>query len=232
MLPNNLLILDIVTVGQTASFENLSLKEQKYWKEKSKYISEDSVEENYKKKAGVYAEFGKIVGIGMARLDFKAQAPKLHVKTILNTCENSLISDFFSLINTKFNPSSLILCAHNGKEFDYPYICRRAIINEIQLPPIFDLSGKQSWNVKHLDTMQLWKFGDYKNFTPLELLAHSLGINLKSDLIEGSKVSEYFHKEDMNSIKNYLEQQVILTSQVLLKLKNKQIISDNNINIL
>ena len=232
MLPKNLLIIDIATASQENLYSNLSETEKEFWDQKNKHISNQSPEESYTEKASMYSEFGKIIGIGMGKLDFNNGEHKLYLKTIQNENETKLIEEFFQILKTKFDLPSLFLCAHNGKEFDYPYICRRAIINNILLPSVFNLSEKKSWNIKHLDTMQMWKFGDYKSFTPLELIAHSLGIKYKEKLINGSSINELFHKKKNKEIQTYLEEQIVLSTQVLLKLKNKELIEGNHIKIL
>jgi len=123
-----------------------------------------------------------------------------------------------------------MLCAHNGKEFDFPYIARRMIINGITLPNHLDLFGKKPWEVNHLDTMELWKFGDYKNYTSLKLLANVLGIPSPKEDIDGSMVRDVFYKErDLDRIARYCELDVITTAQIFLRLRNEAILKKTEI---
>ena len=130
------------------------------------------------------------------------------------------------------NGEEKFLCAHNGKEFDFPYLCRRLIINGIPIPAILNTSGKKPWEVCHLDTLELWKFGDFKSFTSLNLLAHTLGIPTPKDDIDGSKVwSVYWNDKDLKRIVNYCQKDVITVAQILLKFQGGVLIRQENIEI-
>lgn len=139
--------------------------------------------------------------------------------------KKKILSDFNDLLNAYFNHSKAILCAHNGKEFDFPYIARRFIINELNLHPMFRLYGKKPWEIPHIDTMELWKFGDYKHYTSVALLANVLGIPTPKDDIDGSEVAEVFYKEkNLNRIKNYCEKDVFTVAQIFRKFRNESLL--------
>jgi len=134
------------------------------------------------------------------------------------------------LLNTHFYAAKYLLCAHNGKEFDFPYIARRMIIHNIPLPQKLDLFGKKPWEVPHLDTMELWKFGDFKHYTSLKLMAHVLGIPSPKEDIDGSMVRQvYYEEKNMERIVRYCEQDVIAVAQIILRLRNEALLSEDEI---
>ena len=122
------------------------------------------------------------------------------------------------------------LCGHNIKEFDIPFICRRTLINGLALPQIFQISGKKPWEISFIDTLELWKFGDFKNYTALKLLTAVFGIPTPKDDIDGSQVATVFYKEnDIERISLYCQKDVLATAQVFLKLNGLELIKSNNI---
>ena len=126
--------------------------------------------------------------------------------------------------------NKVLLCAHNGKEFDFPYLSRRMIINNVPLPPALNYTGRKPWEVPHLDTLELWKFGDFKHYTPLNLLAHILGIQSPKDDIDGSQVHKvYWEEKNLERIVNYCQKDVITVMQILLRLKNEKILTTEEV---
>jgi uncharacterized protein YprB with RNaseH-like and TPR domain len=126
----------------------------------------------------------------------------------------------------------LYLCAHNGKEFDYPYLIRRILINGLEVPSILNLSGKKPWEVNHIDTMELWKFGDYKHYTSLELLATVFGISSPKDDINGSDVGRvYWQENDLQRIVKYCQKDVVTIVNLLLRFKGKPMMGEESIQI-
>jgi predicted PolB exonuclease-like 3'-5' exonuclease len=227
----DVLFLDIETVPEVQSFDLLDPRRQSLWEKKSKQfrIDDQSADEVYGR-AGIYSEFGKIICISVGRIR-GINPSTLRLKSFFGNDEKSLLSDF-ALMLTKFCKTNreAILCAHNGKEFDYPFIARRMIINGLILPEILDNSGKKPWEVKLLDTMDLWKFGDYKNYTSLELLTSVLGIPTPKDDIDGSMVAGVFYNEkDTERIVRYCEKDVIAIAQVLLRFMNRPLIEEDKI---
>ena len=141
-----------------------------------------------------------------------------------------MLKDFKNLLETHFNKTQHVLCAHNGKEFDFPYIARRMIINRIDIPFKLDLFGKKPWEVPHLDTLELWKFGDYKHFTSLKLMTHILGIPSPKDDIDGSEVRKvYYEEKDIDRIIRYCEKDTVAVAQVFLRLRNEEILIPDEI---
>ena len=131
---------------------------------------------------------------------------------------------------THFSQTKHLLCAHNGKEFDFPYIARRMIINHIELPYKLNLFGKKPWEVPHLDTLDLWKFGDYKTYTSLKLLTNVLGIPTPKDDIDGSEVyTVYYQEKNIDRIITYCEKDTIAVAQIFLRLRGDELLHDNEI---
>jgi 3'-5' exonuclease len=219
---NNILFLDIETVSCMEGYHLMAPRLQLLWNKKALLINRDeniTSEELYLKKAAIYAEFGKVVAVavGYIRND-KAGSPQLRVKAFASENESDILESFKELVN-KFDKDKLVLCAHNGKEFDFPYLCRRMVLNAIQLPAILDISGRKPWEVHHFDTMEMWKFGDKKNYTSLDLLAAIFGIESSKDDIDGSMVNQvYYEDKDLPRIAKYCMHDVIVTAQLFLKL--------------
>jgi len=219
-----ILFIDIETVPQAAAFDELSLESAQLWTHKSQFIRTEmaqSPEELYHR-AGIYAEFGKIICISTGYLTFENNQYEMHLKSFSGIDEKLLLMDFKEMMNKISN--RWYLCAHNGREFDFPYISRRMIIHEIALPGIFDIRNKWKNEIRLLDTLELWKFGDYKHYTSLELLAHVLQIpSPKSDL-NGSMIYDTFYKEkDLDRIVRYCENDVKTLAKVFARLQGNKI---------
>jgi predicted PolB exonuclease-like 3'-5' exonuclease len=205
-----ILFLDIETVPIVYKYNELSSVTRELWDKKWAYNKEiDSVQQY--DKAGIYAEFAKVVCIGLGYYN----QGQFRVKTIASANEASLLDEFAELLKQHFNTESHLLCAHNGKEFDFPFLCRRFLINNRPLPKILHLQGKKPWEVKHIDTMDLWKFGDIKNYSSLDLLAHVMGIPSPKDEMDGSKVAKVFYEHnDLQKIAAYCIKDVITLARV------------------
>ncbi len=232
--PGQILFLDIETVSCVGNYQLLPTRIQQLWHKKSLLIKNEeecTPEELFVKKAAIYAEFGKVVAIavGYIRNDEQNQ-PQLRLKAFTSDDEKELLLSFKELLEKKFDQDKLSLCAHNGKEFDYPYLCRRMLLNGIPLPSILDISGKKPWEVNHFDTMEMWKFGDKKSYTSLDLLAAIFGIESSKDDIDGSMVNEvYYESKDLNRIGKYCMQDVLVTAQLFLKLNCLPVIPEDQI---
>lgn len=226
----NILFLDIETVPLYEHFSEVDDTAQLLWEKKTEYQRRDehSPEEFYER-AGIWAEFGKIICISAGYFVLKGDQRNFRV-TSFHGDEVKLLKNFKTLLDTHFNQSYHLLCAHNGKEFDYPFIARRMIINQITLPEKLNLFGKKPWEVHHLDTLELWKFGDYKHFTSLKLLTHILGIPSPKDDIDGSEVRRvYYEEKDIDRIIRYCERDAVAVAQVFLRLRNEEILNENEI---
>lgn len=209
---------------------------QKQWDKKSHYLSKDderSPADLFEERAGIFAEFGKIVTIAVGfYTELENQKVGLRVKALVDHDESVILKDFTNLLQ-KFDQSKLAFCAHNGKEFDYPYICRRMLVNGLDLPESLNLRNKKPWEINHIDTMEEWKFGDRKNFTSLDLLAAIFNIDSSKDGIDGSMVNSiYYQEKDLNRIAMYCMQDVAVTAQLYLKLQNVQTFSTEDIQYL
>ena len=225
------LVLDIETVPQYPSFEELPADFQELWEQKTRFQRKDGESpSDFYARGGILAEFGKIICISVGIFSKKTKNISLRVKSFYGDEEKVVLQSFIALLKTQ--PNSLILCAHNGKEFDFPYLCRRILINELPIPVQLNLHGKKPWEIMHLDTMDLWKFGDFKNYTSLKLLAAVFNIPSPKDDIDGSMVNGVYWKEnDLERIRTYCEKDVITTARILLRFKSLPILSDEDITL-
>ncbi|MBC8265747.1 MAG: 3'-5' exonuclease [Flavobacteriales bacterium] len=228
----NILFLDIETVPVKENFEDMDTTFQSLWKEKTSWQRKDEFtpSEFYKMKAGVMAEFAKIICISVGYLFAEKGENHFRIKSFYGDDEKQIITDFNSLMNSEFNKKQHQLCAHNGKEFDFPFIARRTLINGLKLPKLLDIAGKKPWEVNHLDTMELWRFGDYKHYTSIKLLAALFGIPTPKDDIDGSQVASVYYKEnDLERIKIYCQKDTLTVAQLLLRYKGEELIKEENI---
>ncbi|MFT4848644.1 MAG: putative PolB exonuclease-like 3'-5' exonuclease [Salibacteraceae bacterium] len=226
----HILFLDIETVPQHPSFNDLDDTAKALYEQKTRYQrKEDFTPDEFYDRAGIWAEFGKIVCISVGFFKTTGDIRNFRV-TSFHGDEIKILNDFNSLIESHFNRSHHVLCAHNGKEFDFPYIARRMIINSIEIPFKLNLFGKKPWEVPHLDTLELWKFGDYKTFTSLKLMAHVLGIPSPKDDIDGSEVRNvYYEENNIDRIVIYCEKDTITVAQIILRLRNEEILNEDEI---
>ncbi len=214
----NILFLDIETASSTESFTELDPRLQPEWIRKERLIRRESVLEPgelFFERAGIHAEFGKVICVGVGYFQAKKKEKKLNFrsKIFAQEEEKETLLELKALLEKK----KWILCAHNGKEFDFPYLCRRMLIQGIALPEPLQLAGKKPWEIRHLDTMELWRFGDYKYYTRLELLAAAFGIPSSKEGIDGSEVNPtYYQEKNIEKIKNYCLRDVEVTAKIFL----------------
>jgi 3'-5' exonuclease len=229
--PKQILFVDIETVPQYFDFESIPDELKKHWEKKSSYFREENqTASDVYQRAGIYAEFGKIICISVGALTGDKEKYGLKLKSFYGNDESKLLKEFAEMIEKSGKEKNILLCAHNGKEFDYPYISRRMLINSISLPKIFDNSGKKPWEINHLDTLELWKFGDYKHYTSLDLLAAVFNIPSPKTEVDGSMVADIYYKEkNMEKIVKYCENDVIALAQLMMRFLNHTLISQENI---
>jgi DNA polymerase elongation subunit (family B) len=228
----NVLFLDIETVPCSPSFDDLDTTFQALWAEKTAWQRKEEYTpaEFYKLKAGVMAEFAKIICISVGYLFNEKNKNHFRIKSFYGDDEKKIITDFNKLLNSQFSKKQHQLCAHNGKEFDFPFIARRTLINGLKLPVLLDIAGKKPWEVNHLDTMELWKFGDYKHYTSIKLLAALFNIPTPKDDIDRSQVAGlYWNDKDLERIKKYCQKDTLTVAQLILKYKGEELILENNI---
>ena len=228
--PGDIIFLDIETAPVTASFDDLTEPMQKLWDAKSAYFrKEDETPATVWDRAGIYTEFGKIICISVGIIT-GLRPMKMRLKSFFGDNESQLLSGFSSML-TKLRPEKEInLCAHNGKEFDYPFIARRMIVNRLPLPAILDIAGRKPWEIRLLDTMDMWKFGDYKHFTSLNLLTNILNIPSPKDDLDGSMVAPaYWEDHDIKRIVVYCEKDVVAVTQVFLTFAGEPLIREEDI---
>ncbi|MFK7833290.1 MAG: 3'-5' exonuclease [Winogradskyella sp.] len=226
----NILFLDIETVPETENFSDLDATKQDLWDAKSHYQrKEEFTAEEFYDRAGIWAEFGKIICISVGYFKMEGESRTFRVSSFYGD-EIKLLKEFKNLLISHFSANKHLLCAHNGKEFDFPYIARRMIIHNIELPYKLNLFGKKPWEVPHLDTLELWKFGDYKTYTSLKLLTNVLGIPSPKDDIDGSEVYRVYYKEkEIDRIIVYCEKDTIAVAQIFLRLRGDELLHDNEI---
>lgn len=229
---HDILFLDIETVACTDNFNILDERLKVQWSRKASFLKrEEGVtdEQLFHQRAGIYAEFGKIICIAVGKLiDTESGEMGLKTKAYFGHDEMTVLTDFKNMVD-KLDPG-IRFCAHNGKEFDYPYMSRRMLVNGIQLPQALNLAGRKSWEVNHLDTMELWKFGDYKHYTSLDLLAAIFNIPSSKNGIDGSQVNSVYYKEkNLEKIKDYCVSDVAVLTQLYLRMRGHSLIQDKHI---
>ncbi len=228
--PENIMFIDIETVPQHPAFEDVDPELQILWDKKSTYFRKEgqSPAEVYER-AGIYAEFGKIVCISAGVIFYKNGERCFRTKSFAGDDEKALLEEFAKVLAGFTNDPKNHICGHNSREFDFPYIARRMIIQGITLPPVLDVAGKKPWEIKFLDTLDLWKFGDYKHYTSLALLTKIMGIPTPKDDIDGSQVaSVYYQEHNIERIAIYCEKDVFATAQLFLRFKGEPLINQEN----
>ncbi len=226
LLLENILFLDIETVPAYPDFDAMPEKFQKLWGKKAaklKYLGEDLTPADLYPQAGIYAEFGKIICISCGFMN----GNEVRLKSFYGDDEKILLEDFVLMLSKHYNRPDSLLCGHNGKEFDFPYLARRILINSIALPDILDLAGKKPWEIRHLDTLELWKFGDYKHYTSLELLSAIFDIHTPKDDIDGSEVAKvYWEDKDLERIAVYCQKDVLTTLQLFRRYQGLPLVKE------
>ena len=227
-----ILFLDIETVPQVYQFQDLDEKGQSLFEQKNRFQvgPEKGIDQVYNERGGILAEFGKIVCISVGMVHDSGQGRAIRLKSFYHDDEETLLKQFKRLLEEHYNTPYHLLCGHNAKEFDIPYICRRMLINGIALPSILQIAGKKPWEINHLDTLELWKFGDYKSFTSLSLLCHVFQIPTPKDDITGADVARvYFEEKNLERIMIYCEKDVVALIQLFLRLKGDSLIPESQI---
>ncbi len=235
--PFRVLFFDIETVPMVASFEELDEEMQLLWKYKTDRFKPTDISDAdyFFKKAGVYAEFGKIVCISagfFTRPKEEEEIPlQFRIKSFYGDDEQEVLTPFLEMLMQYFHvPTQSYLCGHNITEFDVPFICRRAVIHGLKLPNLLDVNGLKPWEHPFLDTMRLWKFGDYKNFTSLRLLTKLMGVPSPKNDMEGSMVaSVYWQDQDLPRIHQYCQQDVVALAQLLLRFRGEEMLGEEQV---
>jgi DNA polymerase elongation subunit (family B) len=229
---DKVLFLDIETVPQVYQFNTLDEKSKELFEAKTRFMQKEDkqFEQLYDERASIYAEFGKIVCISVGIVSETRTGKQMRLKSFYHDDEETLLKQFKALLDDRYNTPFHILCGHNAKEFDFPYICRRMLINGITLPAVLDIAGKKPWEISHLDTMELWKFGDYKAYTSLALLCHVFQIPTPKDDISGADVARvYYEENDLERIKVYCEKDVVALIQLFLRMKGDALVDETEI---
>jgi uncharacterized protein YprB with RNaseH-like and TPR domain len=226
-----ILFLDIETVPEVYRFSELDSETAALFDTKTKFQQKDGMTAaDVYDKAGIYAEFGKIICISCGIVHDKPHGKEIRLKSIANDDERQLLLDFAKLLNQHYNMPHHILCGHNAKEFDFPFIARRMLLHGIDLPSALDIAGKKPWEIAHLDTMELWKFGDYKHYSSLSLLCHIFKIPTPKDDITGADVARvYYEDKDLKRIVKYCQKDVVALIQLFLRFRNESLVEEDNI---
>jgi predicted PolB exonuclease-like 3'-5' exonuclease len=217
---DHIMFLDVETVPNTAQYSELSPEARQLWSDKSRQFrqNENDNPETLYERAGIYAEFGKIICISVGYLQDLNGERRFYLRSYAGDDEKLVLQEFVNML-TNWDKAGRYLCGHNIREFDVPYLCRRLLIHGIMLPPMLDIGGLKPWEVRHLDTLQLWKFGDYKHYTSLKLLAWCFGIPSPKNDIDGSEVARvYYEEHDLARIVAYCERDVVTVARLYLKL--------------
>jgi DNA polymerase elongation subunit (family B) len=235
MIPElrDIIFLDIETVCCTDEFHSLDERLKTQWSRKASFLKREegaTDEDMFNLRAGIYAEFGKVVCVSVGMLyDTESGELGLKTKSYCGDDEKTVLLEFKGMLE-KIDSPSVRLCAHNGKEFDFPYLSRRMLVQNIPLPVALNLSGRKPWETPHLDTMEMWKFGDYKHYTSLDLLAAIFNIPSSKNDMDGSQVNHVYYKEkNLEKIKTYCTRDVVVLAQLYLKLKGMPLLDTKNI---
>jgi len=237
---NHILFLDVETVSQHPEFDQLDTRGRSLWQQKIGFMArrddhewqDHDYAQSYKEKAAIYAEFGKVIVISAGIIHQGDNGPNLRIKSFYGDDEEGVLNQFAAVLEKNFHdPNQHILCGHNIREFDIPYLCRRMTSLGIPLPTLFNITGKKPWEVKYIaDTLELWKFGDHKNYTSLDLLSHTLGIPSPKDQMDGSMVGHfYWEQKALEDIKRYCEKDVVTVAQVYLRLLNLPLLTEEQV---
>jgi DNA polymerase elongation subunit (family B) len=229
-----LLVIDIETVPQYAGYNELPQAWKELWAKKmQRELKEGLTADGLYQRAGIYAEFGKIICICAGFFYEEGNTLSFKVKAFYGDDEKQLLSGFNELLNKSYNTPEHVLCGHNSREFDFPYIARRCLVNDLPIPPVLDNAGKKPWEVQHIDTLDLWKFGDYKSFSSLDLLAAVFGIESPKGDMDGSMVwSAYWIDKNIERIKTYCMKDVVTVAQLLLKFKGMDLLKKENVSFI
>ena len=226
------LFLDIETVPQVYDYKDVDGKAKELFEAKTRWQLKDdkTYDDLYDERAGIFAEFGKIVCISVGYINSTSTGRQIRLKSFYHDDEETLLKQFKGLLDQHYNTPYHILCGHNAKEFDFPYICRRLLINGLGLPETLNIAGKKPWEINHIDTMELWKFGDFKAYTSLALLCHAFEIPTPKDDISGADVARvYYEEKDLERIKVYCEKDVVALMQLLLRMKGDALVDEGEI---
>lgn len=230
---SRILFLDIETVPEVYAWGDLGAKTAQLFSDKTRFEQErnnKTAEELWGERGGILAEFGKIICIGVGSMHRKDGGHDLRVTSFHGADEYDVLTRFADLLERYFNTDDHWLCAHNGKEFDFPYIARRCIVNHIPLPRLLDVGGLKPWEVGHIDTMNMWSFGDRKAYTSLALLTHILGIATPKDDITGADVARVFYVDkDLDRIASYCRKDVVATAQLFLRLTQREPLREDDV---
>jgi predicted PolB exonuclease-like 3'-5' exonuclease len=221
----NILFLDIETVPLFPTYHEMPENLRMLWDKKASYLKHESeTPAELYHRAGIYAEFGKIICISTGMFGLQEEKKVFRVKSYYDDEEKVILSGFAEMLSRISQKREIELCAHNGREFDFPYLSRRMLINGIKLPALLDTAGKRPWEIRHIDTMELWKFGDYKHYTSLDLLAAVFGISSPKSGMEGSQVAAaYWEEKDIKKIVAYCRQDVITVAMIFLKYRGEEL---------
>ena len=227
----NILFLDIETVPAYPSLEQVPEPYRMLWEKKAAYLKKESDNpEAMYERAGIFAEFGRIICISTGMIGIQDEKRVFRLKSFYGDDEKELLDAFADVVTRLCQKREVELCAHNGREFDFPYIARRMLIDGIKLPALFDIAGKRPWEVKHIDTLELWKFGDHKHYTSLDLLAYLFNLESPKTDIDGSQVAHvYWHERDMKRIVKYCCRDVITIAQLVLRFKGEEMLKQEDI---
>jgi hypothetical protein len=228
----DILFLDIETVSMVERHQQLNERFKAQWARKASFLKRDegqTDEDLFQERAGIYAEFGKIIVVAIGKyVENESGELGLKTKSFANDNEKVLLEEFRNTLE-KTDPKTK-LCAHNGKEFDFPYLSRRMLVHGVSLPTVLNLSGKKSWEIPHLDTMEMWKFGDYKHYTSLDLLLALFDIQSSKGEMDGSKVNDVYYREhNLNKIATYCVSDVVAIAQLYVKMKGLPLLESRNI---
>lgn len=232
---SDLLIIDIETVPAEKTYDHLNQQWKALFTDKATKTVPflENPAEIYQKRGGIWAEFGKIVCIGIGI--FRWVDPvgwELDLFSFAGHEEVEILRNFAVFCEKQANNQpGFGFAGHNIREFDLPFIGRRMLINGVPLPISLQLQNKKPWELSHhFDTMAYWKFGDYKSYISLELLANVLGIDTPKQGISGADVQHlYYEQNNLPAIVAYCKKDVIATARIIQRYLNLPPVGDGQI---
>lgn len=227
---DKVLFIDIETAPLFDRYSALTEEEKQFYSVKVPPVNEEQSDDERYQRAGLFAEFGRIVCISIAYIRDTRIGKEIRLKSFYHSDEEVILKDFSSLLESHFSSPYHVICGHNIKGFDIPFICRRLMIHRLPIPAIINVIGKKPWEINHLDTMEIWKFGDFRSSASLALLCSVFGIKTPKEDISGADVAEVFHRDnDLPRIKRYCENDVVATVQLFLAMKGDNLVDEGSI---
>ncbi len=217
----DVLYLELATAGRYRTLEEAPPGYQRLWGEWNAWREEQP---DFGR-AALYAEFGQVVGMSLGYHLEDGPQEEFRISSWVGD-EAAILGEFLRVVKSLTKSKRrLRICSHNGKSFDFPYLSKRLVARELELPEVMNIVGMKPWELPHLDTLELWRHGGgRRSYVGLELLAMTLGIELPYAWMDGSDIHTLFwsqEREEWERIGRQGALEVYLTAQVLRRLQHQ-----------